>query len=263
MGIDVKQITQALGFSRNYWSAVENERKVLSAESMRKLLDLLEFGPEERAEMLALRDVAKERGWWSSYSGLFDSELRRLFGLENGADSIRDYENLLIPGLLQTSDYARSLMQPDVTVRRVEIEQRLKVRLRRQQRLTGEDPLRFTAIVSEAALRQQIGGPTVLRGQLEHLSEMIERHPNNLEVRIVPFAATHCPMFGGSTVHLLSFANALLPTVGWQETVTTWGVIDDYVQVRDLIAAYDSALGRTLSQSDSLAMVQEYAQELG
>jgi transcriptional regulator with XRE-family HTH domain len=108
VGVEVKDITRELGFSRNYWSAIENERKVLSEESMRKLLDLLEFGAQERKEMLALREIAKDRGWWSDYSGLFDSELRRLYGLEHGAHTIRTYENLIVPGLLQTPEYARA-----------------------------------------------------------------------------------------------------------------------------------------------------------
>src|SRR5262245_37983713 len=97
VGVEVKHITQALGFSRNYWSAVENERKILSEDQLKKLLKLLEFGADESKDMLSLREIAKDRGWWSTYSGLFDSELQRMFGLEHGAHSLRAYENLLIP----------------------------------------------------------------------------------------------------------------------------------------------------------------------
>src|SRR5882757_2906322 len=117
VGIEVRNITQALGFSRNYWSAVENERKILSEESLTKVLELLEFDEEERRELLELRGVAKKRGWWTQYSGLLDRELQRLYGLEAGAQSVRTYESLLIPGLLQVPDYARAIMIPDVTIR--------------------------------------------------------------------------------------------------------------------------------------------------
>lgn len=262
VGIEVKHITQALGFSRNYWSAVENERRILSEESLTKLLRLLEFGPDESRELLELRDVAKERGWWLRYSALFDGELQRLFGLEAGAQSIRGYESLLIPGLLQTESYARALMDPDVTIRQVEVDQRVEVRKRRQQILEGDDPVQLSVIVSEAALRQQIGGPAVLRGQLVHLAQTIENH-SNIEIRVVPFTATACSLFGAATVHLIGFENPRLPMVVWQETVTTWGVIDDTLQVRDIKSAYDQALRRSLDSRASLELVHRCAKELG
>jgi transcriptional regulator with XRE-family HTH domain len=262
VGVEVKDITRELGFSRNYWSAVENERKVLSEESLKKLLDLLEFGPKESAEMLALRDIAKDRGWWSDYSGLFDGELRRLYGLEHGAHGLRGYENLLIPGLLQTADYARAVIHPYVTVPRVQVEQRVQVRLRRQRRLDDEEPLHLTTIVSEAVLHQQIGGPDVLRGQLEHLIDLIERYPDNLQLYVVPFTATACSLFGAATVHLIDFENPRLPTVVWQETVTAWGVIDDPAQVNAISAAYDQALQQSLDLRDSKKLIQRCIKEL-
>src|SRR5256885_4692789 len=87
LGIEVRTITESLGFSRNYWSAVENERKILSPESLARIIELFEFGDEEKLELLELRAAAKERGWWSRYSALFDNEIQRLFGLEQGARS--------------------------------------------------------------------------------------------------------------------------------------------------------------------------------
>src|SRR3954469_18170831 len=185
LGIEVKTITQALGFTRNYWSAVENERKILSQEALARVVDLFEFDDEEKAELLALRTAAKERGWWSN-SELFDAAVQRLFGLEQGARSIRDHESLLIPGLLQTADYIRAIMMPAVTLPQVEVDQRVEARLRRQERLSDpDDPFKLTAVISEAALRQQIGGRKVLRQQLVHLAELIESHPRKLDVRVI------------------------------------------------------------------------------
>ena len=262
VGVEIKAITQALGFTRNYWSAVENERKVLSEEKLIKLLELLEFDAEERQELLELRRVAKERAWWMRYGGLLDGHLQRLIGLEAGAESVWYYESLLIPGLLQTADYAKALMESSVTERRAEVDHRLEIRLRRQQRLRGDDPLRMTAIISEAALRQEIGGPAVHRGQLAYLAQTIEEHQDNIEVRIVPFTATACGLFGAATTHLLFFSNPRLRTVAWQESVTNWGVIDDAVQVQDIRVTYRDALGRTLSKQDSLGLIHQRIKEI-
>lgn len=261
MGVEVKTITQRLGFTRNYWSAVENERKILSEESLLKLVELLEYDEEERQELLQLRVAAKERAWWMRYGGVLSSDLQRLIGLEAGAESVRYYESLLIPGLLQTADYAKALMIPSVTERRVEVDHRVEVRLHRQQRILGDDPMNMTAIISEAALRQEIGGPVVHRGQLAHLAQIVEERPN-VEVRIVPFTATACGLFGAATTHLIDFANSRLPTVAWQESVTNRGIIDDYEQVRDIAATYDDALARTLTVPESLELIRQRIKEL-
>jgi len=155
LGIRVYDITQRFGFTRNYWSAIENEHKILPESTLRDLLDFLKFGDEDRQQLLDLRTKATESGWWAEYSQLFDTDIQRLFGLEQGARQIRAYESLLIPGLLQTADYARAIMTSDITVRPVEVEQRVAARLRRQQRLHGDNPLNLTVIISEATLKQQ------------------------------------------------------------------------------------------------------------
>ncbi|MFE0021290.1 Scr1 family TA system antitoxin-like transcriptional regulator [Amycolatopsis sp. NPDC059021] len=262
VGIEVKTITQTLGFTRNYWSAVENERKILSEESLLRIVELFEFDREERQELIELRATAKEHGWWVRYSGLINDDLQRLYGLEYGAQSVRTYENLLLPGLLQTAEYARAIMTPDVTVRQVEVDQLIEARLRRQERFTGESPLQLTALISEAALRQQIGGPEVLRQQLEHVVDMLVEHPDHLEVRVIPFTATACGLFGAATVHLIDFDSPRLPTVAWQETVTTQGIIDDPTQVRDLTMTYNDAFRHALTKQESLAFIRHRIEEL-
>jgi transcriptional regulator with XRE-family HTH domain len=261
-GVEVRTITERLGFSRNYWSAVENERKILSEDSLVKLVELLEFDREEEQELLALRRAAKARGWWTRYSGFFDEELQRLFGLEAGAHTVRGYESHLIPGLLQTEEYARALMTPNVTIRQVEIEQRVDARMRRQQRLADDPPLNLTTLISEAALRQQIGGRDVLRRQVQHLADLVQRPGSSIELLVIPFTAHSCGLFGAGTVHLIEFESARLPTVAWQETVTSWGVIDDSTKVRDITAVYREARESALGPVESLETIQKIMKEL-
>lgn len=263
LGIDVKAITERLSFTRNYWSAIEHERKIISVEKLEILLELFEFDDDEQRELLNLRETAKQRSWLSRYSALYSVELLRMFGLEQGAQAVRTYESLLVPGLLQSEEYARASMTSEInTIRQVEVDQRVEVRLRRQQLLDGDNPLHLTAVISEAVLRQQMGGPKVLHGQLLHLARMIKEHPDNLEVRVIPFAATACGIFGASTFHLFDFASPRLPAVAWQETVTAGGIIDDENQVRDLSLTYAEALGRTLSRKDTHDLILKCAREI-
>jgi transcriptional regulator with XRE-family HTH domain len=262
LGVEVRTITQELGFTRNYWSAVENERKILSEESLTKILVLFEFDKDERDELLELRAVARQRGWWSQYSALFDSEVQRFFGLEAGAESVQVWESLLIPGLLQIADYTAAIMQSAVTIRPVEVDQRVAARLKRQERLIGDDPLRLKTAISEAVLRQEIGGPEVLRAQLEHVADVIVSNPDTIEVRIIPFTVTECGLFGAATVNLIDFESGRLPGVFWQETVTSWSVVDDQRQVHDLRTTYGDALKHALSTEDSLHMIRARVREL-
>lgn len=260
--LDVKAITEGLGFTRNYWSAVENERKLLSEEALAKIIDLFQFDQAEGQELLDLRTAAREHNWAADYGELFDARLQRLFGIEDGADHVRVYESLLVPGLLQTPEYTSASMAPAVFLRQVEVDQRVEARQRRQDRLTGETPLRITAVISEAVLRQQTGGPGVLRQQLTHLVDVMEAHPDTVDIRVVPFTATSCGLFGSATINIFDFDNPFLPTIAWQETVTTYGFIDDLIQIRDLVITFDAALTATLSARKSLAMIHRYIQEL-
>ena len=262
LGVEVRTITQRLGFSRNYWSAVENERKILSEEALTKVLDLFEFGEDEQLELLQLRAAAKERGWWTRYSGVIETEIQRMFGLEYGAHSVHGWESLLVPGLLQTPDYARALMTPDVNIRQVEVEQFVEVRMRRQERLGGDHPLALTALISEAVLHQEVGGRTVLREQLEHLRDTTTGN-SSVELRVIPFSTRSCGLFGASTVHLIGFDNSRLPTVIWQETVTAGAFIDDPTKVRDIRGTYrEAAAANALSVHDSLALIEQRIEEL-
>ncbi|MEV4058454.1 Scr1 family TA system antitoxin-like transcriptional regulator [Amycolatopsis sp. NPDC049688] len=256
LGIDVGTITQRLNVSRNYWSMVENERKILSEENLAEVVELLEFDEEDRAELFTLRIRAKERGWWTKYPRLFDAEVLRMLGLEFGAQEIHDYENLLIPGLLQTENYARAIMTPAMTVRKVEVEQRVQVRMRRQERLHGDSPFKFNAMISEAALRQQIGGPAVQREQLEHLAMLLETRRDNISIRVIPFTATSCGLFGAPTLHLLDFDNPWLPTLAWHETVTASSIIDDRTQVHNITETYHDAAREALSEDDTVEFIR-------
>jgi transcriptional regulator with XRE-family HTH domain len=262
LGLTVKDITEPLGFTRNYWSAIENERQIIPESTLRNVLNILEFGQGDRDQLLKLRETAKDSGWWARYSALFDGSIQRLFGLEHGAQQVHCYDSILIPGLLQTADYAREIISTDTSIRPVEVEQRVEARLHRQERLHDANPLRLTVIIGEAALRQQIGGTTVQRGQLDHLLRMIRSYPETLDFRVIPFTATACNLFGASTLSLLDFQNPRLPRIVWHETVTTWGVIADTIKVRDISMAFVEASEHTLDRQKTAKFIANCRKEV-
>ncbi|MGY2121285.1 Scr1 family TA system antitoxin-like transcriptional regulator [Nocardia gipuzkoensis] len=257
-GFDSAGFARRVGFTPANWSHVEKGRRVLTTKTIGPVLELLEVEAEERAELLALLETSKQRGWWTKSSALIGPELQRLYGMEYGAQSIRSYDSLVVPGLLQTEAYARALISADVMIRPVQVEQLVAIRMRRQQRLRGAQPVELTAVFGEGTLLQQTGGPDVLRGQLDYLAEMIEEL-DTVEVRVIPFAATAGAVLGGSSFHLIDFAGEQLPTFGWVESAVFGGAVEDPDLVRDLRFAYQRAVQQSLSRMESLALIRRYS----
>jgi len=256
-------LAKELGFTSTYWSKVENEQRVLPAEKFTRLLEFLEFPGDERQELLDLRAASSQSGWWSQYSKVFNSAQLNLWGLEAGAEEIRSYESLLIPGLLQTEEYMRALIEADsIAIPVKEIQRRVTTRVRRQERVFGNDPVRFVAVISQAAVEQQFGGPSVLRRQLEHLVTAVREHPDTIDVRIVPFTSRTGVILGGCTFHTLDFPSPRMAPLAWFESPVVSGIIDDPDKVSDLSRSFQRAQEQALNPADSLALIEESAGKL-
>ncbi|MFE3100129.1 Scr1 family TA system antitoxin-like transcriptional regulator [Nocardia tengchongensis] len=258
-GFDSATFAKRVGFTAANWSHVEKGRRVLTTKTIGPVLELLEVEGEEREELLELLLLSKERGWWAKSSALIGPELQRYYGMELGAESIRSYDSLVVPGLLQTEEYVRALISADVMIRPVQVEQLVSVRLKRAERLRGDDRVELTAVIGEATLLQQIGGPKVLRGQLEHLATLLDEL-DSISVRVIPFTATQGALLGGSSFHLLDFASENLPTFAWVESAVFGGAVEDPDQIRDLRFAFVRALDQSLGRADSLELIKRYSQ---
>ncbi|MTE15425.1 transcriptional regulator [Nocardia sp. CT2-14] len=224
---------------------------------------LLEFDIDERAELLALRDIAKGRHPFAEYSALFNEQLMRFYGLEAGAQSVRSFENIVIPGLLQIEDYTRVLMKARVTTGRpTEVESRVSARLRRQRLLEGPDPLELSVVVGQAALMYRVGDDDIRSRQLQHLIAMAERHPDTLDIRIIPYEAGGAiASLNSATFHLLDFKSARLPTLGWIEAAAYFEIVDDPKRVTALEYLFDQIRSIALDHQRSLELIKEIASQ--
>lgn len=175
--------------------------------------------PDEREALLSLTRSANMRGWWHEYGDVLSTWFEVYVGLEEAASVIRTYEIQFVPGLLQTEDYARAVVQlahapapSDV------IDQRVDLRMRRQRRLVEPEPLRLWVVADEAALRRPYGGPQVMRDQIDHLIEMASRP--NITLQVIPFAQGGHPAAGGP-FSILRFPLPELPDVVYLEQLTS------------------------------------------
>ena len=262
LGLGVPAVTAALEFSRNYWSAIENDRTVISEEKLKLLFDVFRFNATEQEELLQLRRDIRQRGWWDDYPQI-DHETRRFFGLEDGAKKIRAYESNLIPGLLQVPEYALAFLESDPAFSPLEAKRRVDTRVHRQRLLSDSDPLTFTALLSEAALLQQVGGAEVQRQQLQHLIDLLQADHPSLEIRIVPFEATPGIVANASTLLLFDFGSPHLPDMVWQETIIPSEVfLSGGPEFERLGVSWDDGLAASLSTEDSAELIEQKLGEL-
>lgn len=262
-GLTSANAAKLIGITSAYLSEVEHGKKTMAVDRLDDLIADYGFAEDEAEELRSLREQACLRGWWANYGTLFNAELLRFFGLEHGAERIHSFDSSVVNGLLQTEDYAHAIIEAgSPNVRLAESSRRVRCRMTRQKRITEDNPPRFCAVMSEAALRQEIGGRRVLKAQLEHMAGLIDQYPETLEIRIVPFEANGYGAIGGSTFTVMSFPEGTLPTLLWQETVTSTLLCSDEVTVREYVVALSGAMDCSLSREDSLEFIRKASCEL-
>ncbi len=230
LGSQLRRLREAKGITRERagYTIRASESKISRMElgrvsfKERDVADLLTtYGITEEAEREKLETMAQqanEPGWWQRYSDILPHWFNTYMGLEEDAARIRTYELQFIPGLLQTEDYARAVTALGHTEASAEeIDRRVSLRMARQHILTRADAPRLWAVVDEAALRRPIGGPEVMRAQLEYLLEMTKL--GNITLQVMPF------LFGGHAAEggafsILRFTEPDIPDIVYVEQLT-------------------------------------------
>jgi transcriptional regulator with XRE-family HTH domain len=246
-GVSPEDAGQAIRASRSKISRLENGRTGFKSRDVADLLTLYGVSDDaERATMLALAEHANAGGWWQEYADVVPAWLEHYLGLERTASLIRSYEVAYVPDLLQTADYARAVLRsghPDAP--EAEVERRVELRLRRQQVLHRNDPVRLWAVIDETALRRPVGGSAVMRAQLAHLIEASRL--SNINIQVLPFRADGHAV-GGSSITMLRFSESELPDVVYLDPLLN----AVYLSKPEDTARYRDVLDRLAAQAESL-----------
>ena len=220
-GWTAEQVCERLRFSPSKMSRLETGHRGASARDISDLCDLYEVDDEQRQRLLELASEGKQRAWWQPL-GL---PYRDYVGLEAEAASISDFGLGFIPGLMQTADYARAVVQAAVPKWVPEIvDQRVEGRMARQQLLHGEDAPQFEAVVDESVLHRVVGRRAVMRDQLVRLLELSELP--NVTLRVIPYEAGALPA-GNNKFIILRFASPDVRDVVFIEGLTSDLYLDD------------------------------------
>jgi transcriptional regulator with XRE-family HTH domain len=250
LGLTVEKVGDELMCSATKISRIETGHRRPSLRDVRDLCKLYDVSDSDTDELMDLARMAREPGWWSQYG---DLNLDPYIGLEQDASSITCFSSYYVPALLQTEAYARAIIKAIARKIDPEIhEQRVEVRLRRQQRLEQDNRPRYRALLDEAVLRRRVGGPAVMADQLGKILKL-ERE-GKATVQVIPFeVGAHAAQ--DSNFVFLEFQEAspvvfveLLSTNLYQERISD---LDRYRE------AVDYLRDEALSPRDSVALIAE------
>jgi transcriptional regulator with XRE-family HTH domain len=205
-GLTQEQVAKAMDWSLSKVIRIENGSVGISTNDLKALLRLYQASDTERTdELVALAKASRERSWWSggAYRGVASQAVLQLIGYESAAFINRNFEPLLVPGLLQTEEYANIVIEEFEGPRHLET--LVEIRMRRQDLLDRADPPLFFFILDEAVVRRQIGGKAVMRRQIQRLLEVADRP--NVTVEVVPFSVGVHPGLKGPFV-VIEFPDA-------------------------------------------------------
>lgn len=253
-GMNPETAAAALGWSRPKLVKFETAARRPSAAEVAEMLDL--YGGDDAIKLAVMqltRDIHK-RGWWSAYDDVLSGSYAELEDLATG---IRSWQTQVIPGLLQTEDYALALIRSGDPRDEDEVNQRLRARMTRRTLLARQNAPTFTALLDEGLLRRPIGGPTVMRRQLEALLEVGSRP--NVAVRVLPTSVGLHAAIGEGSFIVFDFHDD--PSVVYLETVAGGIYVEDAQQVTRCTVAIDRIEDAALDEEESAAFIAALSKE--
>jgi transcriptional regulator with XRE-family HTH domain len=256
LGSQLRKLREAKGITREEAGYLirASESKISRMElgrvsfKERDVTDLLGmYGVDDegdRAALVALARKANSPGWWHKYSDVLPDWFSVYVGLEEATSLLRVYEVQFVPGLLQTAEYTRAIVKRGQAVAPAgEIERRVRLRATRQEMLAKPGAPRLWTVIDEAALRRPIGGPAIMRAQLERLIAATEEP--GITVQVVPFGSGGHAAEGGAFT-IMRFPEPELPDVVYVEQLTS----ALYLDKREDVEKYSEVMDQLSVESE-------------
>lgn len=247
----------AAGVNKSRLSRIENGKLAATQSDLQRLMELYSAARDSGADPTAMAREAEAREWWRGYQ--LDRVYMEFIAFEDEAAEEFTYHPTVVPGLLQTFEYARAVGLGNSSPSAVEkAEAAAHVRVLRQRVLTRAHPLRSVNYITETALRLNVGGDTVMQGQLRALLEAAELP--SVEVRVLPFSAGEVAAHGSGAT-LLTFDDEDSSSVVFLSTMLGEIMRDRARDVTEVERQLRKLRGAALPASDSLALVKAILEE--
>ncbi|HCU92893.1 MAG TPA: XRE family transcriptional regulator [Actinobacteria bacterium] len=251
-GLTVEEVAEKLLCSATKISRAETGARKPTLRDVRDLCGIYGVDPETSAELMELARQAREPGWWTQYD---DLQITPFIGLEQEATAITCFGMYFVPALLQTKDYAREMIRgiapkinPDI------LGQRVEARMRRQQLLQQPRPPRYRALLDEAVLRRQVGGPAVMKAQLEKILLLVQEE--KATVQVIPFEVGAYAAID-SNFDYLEFGGSSLPGLVFVEGLVSHLYLERPADLERYSEALEYLRDEALSPRDSAKRIEE------
>jgi len=256
-GLTIERVAEELECSHSKISRIETAQVGATPRDVRDMLGLYGVEGEERDHLVQIAREARQKGWWHAY---VDVPQTAYVDMEAEAASIRIYEGLVLPGLVQTRTYARAVLQAvRVDLRPDELERRVEFRMARQRLLSQGDPPMLWMIVDESVVRRPVGGLSAMREQLHHLVKLTELPAVTFQV--LPYeAGAHAGMDGPFTI--FTFPDSADLEVIYFENTQNDFYLESVEAIRRYKFLFDHLRAAALKPDDSIALLISLAEEL-
>lgn len=273
LGMDLRRLRESsrmtageaadrLGWYAAKVSRIETARITVHWGDVVELLDLYEVeAGKTRDAVIQLAKEARKRDWWQSYNDVLSKSLATFIGLESAAEALRVYQPIVVPGIVQTADYARAVVRDSsiLEMEEEEIERRVALRMERQTTIANDGHLRLWIILHEAVLLSEFGGAVVMKEQLHRL--VTEAKSPRTTIQVVPFSAG--PHLGtAGAFGIFEFPDEGDRDAAYADTVAGVLYLERKADVKAANLAFDHLRAVALSPTDSVGLIAATAQRL-
>jgi transcriptional regulator with XRE-family HTH domain len=255
-----EEVGQRLDCSGTRISRMETGRISVRPGDVRELLEIYGVTGAEADPLVQLAREARQKGWWHTYGQVLPTWFEAYVGLEAATARFRDFQSMVVPGLLQTEDYARAVLRAAPNPGSAEdIDRLVALRMERQAILSQASPPDLWVVLSENIIRVNVGGEAVMRTQLRRLIDVAER--SNVTLQVLPFTtAAHVQPISPFTI--LEFPDAADPTVVYLEHLTGSLFLENEEETRRYTVVFDHLRAEALGTAPSVDLIARAAAEL-
>jgi transcriptional regulator with XRE-family HTH domain len=259
-GLTCEDVGQRLECSGTRISRMETGRISARPGDVRELLEIYGVTGAEADSLVQLARDARRKGWWRAYGRVLPAWFEAYIGLESEAARLRDFQPLVVPGLLQTEGYARAVLRAaPYASRREDIDRQVALRMERQAILGRASPPDLWVVLSESVLRVCVGGPAVMRDQLRRLADTAARP--NVTLQVLPFT-TPAHVQPISPFTMLEFPDPADPAVVYTEHLTGGLFVENEDEIRHYRVVFDHLRAEALGTGQSVDLIARVAGEL-
>jgi transcriptional regulator with XRE-family HTH domain len=245
--------------SSSYYSRLETGSAAIDRAQLDRIIEVLGVSNDDIGQLLMLHQKLDEPKWWHAYRDLLDDTAEQSIELAEEAAEIHAYESIFVQAFLQTADYTRALIDAEREFSgHIAAVKALEIRLKRQERLRSPDFLGLKVVLTEAAIRQQVGSRGIMREQLDRLCEVAE--DGKIALHVIPYYRTPWLQMAGSQIYI--FADNYMPDAVFIGDDLGSNLYEDVAKVRLAIYRFAVALTRALSARETIDLISAARAEL-